>query len=255
VVEPANGAATLAAGELHAAESERDKLAAAGASHHREPHERAPLGIRGPRLVDDPCRVGRAWRVRLRLRRPWLGNHVQRVDSYPSPPDSRLESAVEHDVNMPERGATKWLADVLLASPVAMEIGIRIRQTALPVLDKGLPITAPPAATKLRVELLDQGGAGLREPGQLHTAERRNDERLRQKAVVVNRFLLARMLIQPLREKVSQRAARAGGPVLRDLASQPVPEADGVSLRLHTAREVDVLPGKRIDAAEDADLV
>jgi hypothetical protein len=37
--------------------------------------------------------------------------------------------------------------------------------------------------------------------------------------------------------------------------SQPVPEADRVPLRMRTAGEVDVLARKRIDAAEDADLV
>jgi hypothetical protein len=41
------------------------------------------------------------------------------------------------------------------------------------VLDEGPLLAASPAAAKLRVEILDQAGSGLREPSQLHAAQRR----------------------------------------------------------------------------------
>ena len=76
-------------------------------------------------------------------------------------------------MNMPERRAAEWLADVLLTSPVALVTGVRVGPTVLPVLDEGPLLAASPAAAKLRVEILDQAGSGLREPSQLHAAQRR----------------------------------------------------------------------------------
>jgi hypothetical protein len=174
---------------------------------HCEPHERAPFGIRGPRLLNDPRRVRSARRIRLRLRRTRIGNGVERVDADPTPADGGLEGAVEDHVNVPERRATERLADVRLAPLVALIIGVRPGRTALPVLDEVLAVAASPAAAKVGVELLDQRRSRLGEPSQLDIAERRDDERLGKEAVVLDGLRVRRMLVQPRRVTLPSESA------------------------------------------------
>jgi len=158
-------------------------------------------------------------------------------------------------VNVSQCGAAQRLAHVLLAALVALVVRVGVGRAALPVPHERLSIAATAATAQLRVELLDERRPGLRQPSQLHVAERGKDEGLSKEAVVLDRLRFSGVLVQPLREQVPQSATRAAGPALRNLAPQPVAEADGVPLGLRAAGEVHVLARERVGAAEHADLV
>src|SRR5215213_7051727 len=47
-------------------------FAAAHSCGHFDPHERAPVGVQGPRACHEPSSLFRAWRLRVGVRHRWL---------------------------------------------------------------------------------------------------------------------------------------------------------------------------------------
>jgi hypothetical protein len=126
-------------------------LAAAGAGHHRQPDEHAPVGI-PPGSGRDPR--GLLGRRRLRIRR-LLGRLPRRgcrVHADPLPLDRAVARALQDPVDLPDRRGGHRLADVLAAQVVAPLVARR------PVLDEPPAIAPHRARPQLQVERFDRLG-------------------------------------------------------------------------------------------------
>jgi hypothetical protein len=148
------------------------------------------------------------WRVGLRRRLRRRIDELDRVDRDPPPAHTPRVGAVEHEVDVPDRGRRQRAAGVRTAPVVALVI--TRRPMVGPARSRAV-VTAPPELGVERVERLGAYGAGLR------LAEERSDVFLQVPGVhPVRRPADVERLQIPV-EQLVERRARARAPLLVDL--------------------------------------